>query len=565
MRFTRFVAVASLVGGLAACKDVVAVDNVNNPDRQRTLRRPSDVEAVGSSQFQQVIDGTIGSIARVNTGMLTAAFENASALANNGLGPRSAIPRGSIGNNRGNAYAGENFATFRILSFAARAESDVLVRAKAPGFTLGTTAGDEQRLRAFAHFVHGVAIGYLAMTYDSLGVPRPEDVTTQVQPLESYTAAGTYALSELDSALAYANMTGTTALPAGWLTGPSGATVPAARFAQVIHSFKAKIRAGIARDPAERAAVDWAKVITDATQGITSDLVIQMNPSQGWNYDWLDTGLHFRDANWHQMTYYIIGMADSSGAYDTWLSTDRDNRTPFLIQTADLRFPQGSTRPAQQEAVADAPLTRTNQYFRNRPPGADQAGIGWRASWYDHYRFRLFANNKTAGAPLPFFTVAENDMLAAEGYIRTGNIPAAAALIDKTRVTAGLPRLAGVITTATQPVPGGTTANPVPGAASCVPRVPQPPNFTGTGCGNIFEAMKWEKRMETAYTTFGAWWFDSRGWGDLPEGSPTQWPVPFQELDARVKPIYDLGGPGSSSAAKPSTYGFGSSINNKNL
>ncbi|NUO63429.1 MAG: hypothetical protein HOQ11_17565 [Gemmatimonadaceae bacterium] len=553
MRFKQLVAVASLVGGLAACKDMVAVDNENNPDRTRTLKRPSDVEAVGSSQFQQVISATIGSINRVNTGMMTASFENASALANNGLGPRSALPRTSIGNSRGNAYASENFNTFQILSFAARAESDVLARAKAPGFVL-TSTGDEQRLKAFAHFVHGVAIGYLAMTYDSLGVPRPEDVTTEVQPLESRTAAATYALSELDSALAYAKKSGTSSLPANWLTGPGGATVSASNFARVIRSFKARIRAGVARDPQERAAVNWAEVIADATNGITSNLVVRMNPSQGWNYDWLDTGLHFRDANWHQMTYYVIGMADTTGAYDTWLSADRDNRTPFVIHTPDLRFPQGNTRADQ--VTGDVPLGLP-RYIRNRPPGADQAAVGWRASFYDHYRFRAFADTKaTGGADLPFFTVAENDMLAAEGYIRTNNIPAAAALIDKTRVPNGLAALTGVVTTATQPVPGG---------AGCVPRVPVSPTFTTTACGNIFEAMKWEKRMETAYTTFGAWYFDSRGWGDLPEGTALEWPVPYQELDARVKPIYDLGGPSLPQHAGVSTYGFGSVIGGKQL
>ena len=554
MRFTKLVAVASLVGGLAACNDLVTVDNNNNPDRPRVLKQPADVEALGSSQFQQVVDATIGSLTRVNTGMLTASFENASALANNGLGPRSSLPRGSIGNSRGNAYQGENFGTFRVLSFAARAESDVLARAKAPGFTLGRTAGDEQRLRAFAHFVHGVAIGYLAMTYDSLGVPRPEDVTTEVQPLEPYTAAAAYALSELDSAQAYASMPGTVSLTAGWLTGPGGVDVPAATFVKVIRSFKAKIRAGIARTPQERTAVDWTKVIADATNGITSNLVVRMNPGQGWDYNWLQTDLHFRDANWHQMTYYVIGMADTSGAYDGWLAADRDSRTPFLIQTPDRRFPQGATRTAQ--VTGDVPLALP-QYIRNRPPGSDQAAVGWRASWYDHYRFRAFADSKaTGGADLPFFTVAENDMLAAEGYIRTNNIPAAAALIDKTRVPNGLAALTGVVTTATQPVPGG---------AACVPRVPVAPNFTSTACGTILEAMKWEKRMETAYTTFGAWYFDSRGWGDLPEGTPLQWPVPYQELDARVKPIYDLGGPGGASAAGVSTYGFGSTINGKNL
>jgi hypothetical protein len=70
--------------------------------------------------------------------------------------------------------------------------------------------------------------------------------------------------------------------------------------------------------------------------------------------------------------------------------------------------------------------------------------------------------------------------------------------------------------------------------------------------------MKWEKRLESAYTTYGAWYLDSRGWGDLPEGTPLSWPVPFQELDARKKPIYDLGGVGQPGGAAPSLYGFGS-------
>jgi hypothetical protein len=550
MRFIRFFTAAAVIGGLAACKDTVSVDNLNNPDRARVLARPADVEGLGASQFQQVINGTIGDITRPNTGMLTAAFENASALANNGLGPRSAIPRGSIGNGRGNAYADDNFGTFRVLSVASRNVSDVLNRAKSPGFALSST-GDEQRLKAFAHFVHGVTLGYLAATYDSIGVPRPSDGATDVPPLEPYAAVNTYALGELDSALVYARKSGTSSLPVNWLTGPTGPTVSVATFIRVIRSYKAKFRAQVARTPAERAAVNWAEVIADATNGLTADLMAGMNPSAGWDYAWLSSTLHFRDPNWHQLPYYIIGMADVSGAYDTWLATARDSRTPFLIQTPDLRFPQGATRPGQQSTCPatnlDCPLTRARQYIRNRPPGEDQAAEGWRSSFYDHYRWRGFADAGRVGL-FPIFTVTEVDMLAAEGYIRTGNIAAAATLIDKTRTTSGLPALSGAVTTATDPVPGG---------ASCVPRVPVGPNYTSTACGNTMEAMKWEKRMETAYTAYGAWYLDSRGWGDLPEGTPLSWPVPFQELDARKKAIYDLGGIGQPGGAGQSAYGFG--------
>jgi hypothetical protein len=548
MRILRFLKVATLAIAVGACGDeVLEVENPNNPDRGRVLRNPADVEGLASSQFQQVLSATLASIARVNTGMMTASFENASTLANNGLGPRSGLPRQPIDNNRGNAYQAENYADFRLLSSVARNSADILARAKVADFSLGTgREGDVTRLKAWAHFTYGTALGNLSLVYDSIGIARPDDEGGFVPPLESYQAVNAYALAQYDSALAYVSQSGITSLPPGWLTGPGGVSVTPARFTQVIRSYKARIRAGVARSPTERTAVNWPAVVADATAGITEDLVVRMDPSQGWDYNWLSTGLHFRDSNWHQMTYYIIGMADVSGAFETWLATPREQRVPFLIVTPDLRFPQGPTRALQNAAGQGAPTGR--RYFRNRDPGGDQASTGWQVSQYDHYRFRAFGDAGRIGN-FPIFTRAENDMLAAEGHIQTGNISAAAALIDRTRTTAGLPALAGAVTSATQPVPGG---------AACVPRVPVAPSFTTVACGNIMEAMKWEKRMEAAYTTYGAWFFDSRGWGDLPEGTPVHWPVPNQDADARVMPIYNLGGVGQPGGAPPSTYGYGS-------
>jgi hypothetical protein len=307
------------------------------------------------------------------------------------------------------------------------------------------------------------------------------------------------------------------------------------------------MRAGVARTPEERTAVNWEQVIADATAGLDNDLVVAMNRNQQWDYHWLHSSYHYRDVAWHQMPYYIIGMADVSGGFDNWLSQPRDTRIPFLIVTPDLRFPQGNTR-ADQNADRGGQVAPTGRkYFRNRAPGLDAAGVGWGISFYDHYRFRSFAD--AAGvADLPIFTRAENDMLAAEGHIRRGNIAAAAALIDRTRTTSGLPALTGVVTTTAQPVPGG---------AQCVPRIPVGPNFTSTACGNIFEAMKWEKRLEMAFTAYGGWYFDSRGWGDLPEGTPVHWPTPIQELDARRLPTYNVGGVGQPGGAGRSTYGYG--------
>jgi hypothetical protein len=548
MRFTRFLAAAALVGAVAGCSDFdLEVVNPNNPDRPRVLASPADVEGLASAQFQQIILATLGNIARAQTGMMTASLMNASTLANNGMGPRSLIPRVALDNAPGNAYGFENYADFRILSAVARNSADILARAKAPDFTLGPgRAGDEARLQAWAHFVSGVSHGYLSLVYDSAGVAAFTDAPADIPPLQSYQAVNTFALAQFDSALVYLERPGVTALPGGWLTGGGGPEVSPAEFRRAVRSFKAKMRADVARNGEERAGVEWNQVIADATAGLQSNLNVRLSPADGWDYNWLATTLHFRDPNWHQMTYYIIGMADISGQFAAWLAQPRDERQFFTIITPDRRFPQGASRAEQTRASGDddAPLPN-GQYFRNRNPGKDANTTGWRASQYDHFRFRALADAGRIGN-LPFFTRAENDMLAAEGFIRTNRMAEAAALIDRTRTAAGLPSAVGAT----------MTAGSLPGCPSTVPQAP-----IGTGndvvCGNIMEAMKWEKRIETAYTTYGAWFFDHRGWNDLPVGTAVHWPVPWQEANARGIQPYNLGGIGGPSGAATNTYGYG--------
>ena len=120
-------------------------------------------------------------------------------------------------------------------------------------------------------------------------------------------------------------------------------------------------------------------------------------------------------------------------------------------------------------------------------------------------------------------------MLAAEGYIRAGQFAQAATLINISRVRNGLPAISG------HHVRDAADRH----GAGCVPRVPQPPSFTSTACGTILEAMKYEKRMETAYTGYMIWFTDSRGWGDLIATTPYEWPVPYQEMQARQLPFYN--------------------------
>jgi hypothetical protein len=483
------------------------------------------------------------------TQMYVMGLENVSSLANFAMGPRGSIPRNPIDNQRGSQGNIGNDFDFTVEHRAARVAMLGLERMQT--LSLGSLARNA-RATAFARFVQGVAMGNLAMTYDSAMIETEGNNHVAQIPFSGYQAVDSAALADLDSAIAIAGGAAPAGPSSDWFPLPNtwlnGVAVSAAQFVQLCRSYKARLRAGVARNPTERAAVDWASVIADANAGITADFNITMSPSTGWDVVWPIQSFATGSANWHQMSQFILGMADSSGQYDAWLAVPRASRQAFTVYTKDARFPGGSTRALQQAATVAGTFTSI-PYIRNRPTGEDQPGDPIGISQYDFYRSRAFYLANRIGT-YPIMAKAEMDLLAAEGYLWTGNIAAAAAKIDNSRVGKGvLPSLvtAGIADTLTA----------VPGGASCVPRVPDPATtFTSSKCGNIWDAMRWEYWMETAFVGYGQWYIADRGWGALPEGTAIQWPVPYNEMDVRGQSFYSMGGVGGPGGSAAGIYGL---------
>jgi hypothetical protein len=539
-----------LAGGVAleGCRDnPLDVSNKNSPDVARVYGTPADVETIIGSNFQQMWNAQQGNIG-LGVQSMVMSFESHSTLANFGMGARADIPRGPVSNDLGNSDQGIIFNDFDKLTRNSRSAANAIAamdRFVAANAATGSAAEDA-RDRSFAYFNLGYGLGNTALLYDSAAIITPAVPSDVIPPLSTSQAVMAAALAMLDSALAISQSAAATngsngwPIPGAWV---SGAGIPISTWQQIIHSYKARLRANVARTPAERAAVDWNAVVTDATAGITSDFIVSANASTGWGAAWLDQLAV--DATWSQMTPFILGMADTAGAYDAWLATPLNSRAAFLLRTPDQRFPSGDTR-AIQEAVTGISHAGTAPgsilYFRARPVGDDKPAAPWGNWYYDNWRFWAIHQAGVNG-PVIAFSRAENDMLAAEGYIRTARVALAVPLINRTRVRAGLAA-----------IPAGAAAtDQVPGGTACVPRVPQGPNFISTACGTIFEAMKWEKRVETSFTGYAQWFLDSRGWGDLTEGTVLEWPVPWEELYARQNlNIYTT----INSRAVKGTYGF---------
>ena len=527
-----------------ACSDALTAKNYNNPDVERVFQQPASIEQALGTGYQQCRNTEKG--ADMTAQMATMSFESYSQLGNFNMGLRGALPRSPILNNKSAEQALNG--TFSAWSRQGRLQANALKQLDAVRKERGTsalsTAAADLRARAMGFFNMACNLGYLSLAYDSAGIIDHIMESDFVPELSGYLEVNAQAIAFLDSAVAIASTAGSDGAGgfptnAGWF---SGTTLSKDRFIELARSFRARFRAGVARTPAERAAVNWAAVAADAEAGLKADLTVQVGGTSGWNLG-VQASTFYQDAGWSQITPFIFGFADISGGYDTWLATTLNSRNgDFLIVTPDLRFPQGSTRAAQQAASPEPGSYTGFPYMKNRS-GAGSPGDPWGTSFYEHHRLKYIRNNSSVGA-YPEFLKAEVDLLGAEAYLRTGDIAKAIAKINISRVKAGLPALTGTALT-----------DVAPGGSSCVPRVPSPPNFTTTSCGTLMEAMKWEKRMELAYNHVGSWFFDSRGWGDLAKDTPLMYPVPVPELDARLLPYYNLGGGGPASAAV-GTYRF---------
>jgi hypothetical protein len=525
---------------LAACSEKqLTVKNLNEPDESRALASATDVENLVGSQFRNIHNWTDGVTLSLNAQLLCFGMENFSGLANQDMAKTCGIPRVGIDNGRGNTSATDKYNPYLNLYRAARSVALGLNAMDQPGFTfLPPSAAEVARDQAFGYFEIAVALGDIALTYDSGAVVSPgDDVSEAAPPLIGHAELMAAALADLDTAQQYATQAATGSngfpLPDNWINGNA---LSAAQFVQLIHSWKARFRAGVARTPAERAAVDWAQVIADAQAGIAADFNVDcQSASPSWGYRPVQMDLY---QDWHQMWQFMVGMADTSGTYSQYLANP-DAFSPFLVVSPDARIPSGETRAAQNtssgcgtSACTQPAATLPYPYLRNRLAGADAHGAALGFSMYDFYRFQsFFSSSPPRTGPIPTVPLAEMNGLIAEGKLRSGGTHDAAgaiAAINVTRTAAGLPAIPA----------GSDSGTVVPGGSACVPIVPAAPNYTSATCGTVWEAMKWEKRMETAYTHWGAWWIDGRGWGDLPINTPLEFPTPYQELDTRLLPIY---------------------------
>lgn len=514
------------------CADL-EVTNPNDADRERALQSAGDLEALIGGGFGTWYDVT-GDNSSSGPILMTLAYQHSATAANFGMVEFSGWPKVPA-----HASASDNFVTPNVennwirLWRAAATSVEGFNELDSGEFDLD--ADRLARARTFAYFMLGLAHGSAAVMFDRGYIYDPTIPVEEVaiQPRDEVLEA---AFGYFDQAIQEASAEDFT-VPDTWMSRE----ISSDELVRIAHSYRARFRAAVARTPEERAAVDWNAVISDIDNGITEPFEIDMRPETSFGSDNLSN--IFRFGPWGQLSYQVLGMADQSGQYQRWFArapADRNpllgDNDPFLIITPDLRFAQGSTVEEQQLEENKGTMyeiSRGTGGFSAQWVRPDRGTFRW--SYYRYHALDDWASNYESSDPtdLPEITVEEMRLLRAEALYRMGDRAGAAEIVNETRVPAGL---------------NATDASGL--NTSCVPKLPN------GECGDLFEMLKWEVRLETIYRGLfmAPWYFHGRGWGDLTEGSFLELPIPSNEAELLLIEPYTFG-PGFASAAPVGTYG----------
>lgn len=477
----RFVLGTAALLTASACADL-DVTNPNNPDIKRALASGEDVKNIA--------------VSTVNSWYLTATYlepymmlsvtsDNGSAnfgnfgMRFNNLEPRAPYVNNSAGGDRAVTESPWNF-NYGTLGAA----NDVLI---AIDNGVEVPNGETAKYKALAQFSQAASLANIAILFDQGFVVDEKSAGTKPE-FKKYPEVSAAAMAKWDALIAGLNGKNDTydvsviPIAAGPLT--SG------MLSRMANTMAARTLAYTARTPAENAAVNWAKVVSYAEKGLSG------TAGAGAPYDFTVVG---DNNNWYSYIAFY-------GNEPTWLRVDMR-----LINLMDPNSPAkftGTIPPAGTSA--DARFASDFQ-FHGAVIGDPARGI-YMQSPYSHKRYRFHARTSPSAAtgPVPYVLQAENDLLWAEGLIRSGgSLATAASLINKTRVTRGQ------LTPAT----------------------------AADGAAKLLDYLYYERAVEL-FNTSGTELMDGRRFDKLQAGTLRHLPVPAKELEILRLPIYTFGGVG---------------------
>lgn len=391
------------------------------------------------------------------------------------------------------------------------------------------------RNKAIAQMLQGMAFSGIAMIYDQgFVVDEDSDLSNPSGiPFSTRTEVRDAALAKFEAAYAEAGLK-TWSIPSEWMGVGAGTPYTNQEIRRVIRTMQAELIAMFPRNSAENTAAAWGQVATFASEGVSS----------GTPFDWqffiditgrecgLDCVKTWGNSLFTMRVDTRVAAMLTTNHVDPWPEAAGGNPCPTV--SADRRVGDGSYGPSDdfsEGGTRGATPNAGSDYACSEVPIFDPARGQYHQSNLQHVRYQHLAYRGEnlpgfdATGQDPFYTRQMNDLLWAEGLIRSGgSATLAAEKINNSRVgRGGLAPLTGA---------EGTAA--------------------------LLTALQYEQEIEfmgQGPTPF----FNRRRIDGLILGTPRHMPVPAKELDVLQREIYSFGGDAPNPDMAPGSDGSGGS------
>jgi hypothetical protein len=520
MQMTRLARGLGIVAAVtvAGCKSL-DVQNPNSPDARRALADPSALEAVAGGTLRTwmtayVTDPTTVLCTQANS--CTASWNNDNMNFYSSLDPDNTRGTRSWQNDP-SAAARTSIENYWFGYYSALSSSNDVLKAIRQNGVVIVDAGTTKRSETIAQLMQAASLAEIALNYDK-GYIVFDSTDLSTLDYSDRKKMRDAAMAKFDAAIALANAN-SFSTPGAWTNGQSYTNTQVARIA---NTMAARLLAYWPRNAAENAQVDWARVISYASKGI----------STGGAFDFLFTGdgsnfypevyTWFDDMTSGRVHTRIAKMLDPVTQKDPFDSVGGGSPQPH---SPDKRLGDGTFGNASmiegygnipKDAGAGTDFAWSSQNVMRPSRGqyhqSNIAFVRWDCDGLDD------ANSIGFGyCPYPVLMAAQNDLLWAEGLIRTsGDLALAATLINNSRVKRG----------------GLSPATAADGAAG------------------LQTKLYYEQEVEL-FALSATSFYNNRRLDKLVTGTPAEMPVPAKELGVFGQALYTWGGASPRSSPTP--------------
>lgn len=395
---SKFLTITLLLFFVVSCEDFsldLEVKNLEHPNDDILTSDPVALEATAGNIMNSWFM-TTHSYNGPAAAMAVMADISSCSWGNFGMNDLSREPReafnnkSSYGNNVTNSYFN---GLYTLLS-----DANTIVAAAEKG----TEFENPDVVKLMGKVGQAFSVGYLALVFDRVWLSDENGVVGE--DAVDYKEAMIFALQKLDDAIAIAKSTGAS-VPEGWLPGGNGEN---AMFTKFLNSMGARMLVGNVRNKAQKAGIDWNKVLAYTNAGLTTDFTIFMD-DVSW-YD-LIPKTYLVYPGWGRVDMRVINMMDPNTT-DYW--------------TNETSIPESTSADAR--LASDYGYLSSNNFNPTRG-----------TYHYSSYRYARLDDYITEWViDVTEFSASENDMYKAEALLNKGDASGAAAVVNAgTRTTRG--------------------------------------------------------------------------------------------------------------------------------